>query len=164
MKQKYHIWRNTKNRELVIQEYAVLTGGIKRKDFPGVQEDEFSLLSEQTYDARTVSKSISDGKVSLISLLRTQHFFPIGQYMEKIAETVMTMFAARGEQTENLIFDDKDYIYGDQEEEEIEEEIEDESDDGPNNEIYDLLKDDIKVKNSVSPDNTDHEPFDEEKL
>jgi hypothetical protein len=83
--------------------------------------------------------------------------------MEKIAETVMTMFAAKGEQSENLIFDDKDYIYGDQEEEEIEEETEEESDDGPNSEIDDLLKEDIKVKNSVSPDSTDHEPFDEEK-
>ena len=78
MKQKYHIWRNTKNRELVIQEYAILSGGPKRKDFPGVQEDEFSLLSEQVYDAKAVSDSISDGKFSLISLLRTQHFFPIG--------------------------------------------------------------------------------------
>jgi hypothetical protein len=164
MKQKYHIWRNTKNRELVIQEYAVLSGGIKRKDFPGVQEDDFSLLSEQVYDASAISGSISDGKFSLISLLRTQHFFPIGQYTEKIAETVIKMFAAKGEQSENLIFDDKDYIYGDQEEEEVEEEIEDESDDGPNSEINDLLKEDIKVKNSVSPDNTDHEPFDEEKL
>ena len=164
MKQKYYIWRNTKNKELVIQEYAVLTGGIKRKDFPGVQEDDFSLLSEQVYDAKAVSNSISDGKFSLISLLRTQHFFPIGQYMEKIADTVMTMFAARGEQTENLIFDDKDYIYGDQEEEEIEEDIEEDSDESPTSEINDLLKEDIKVKESVSPDSTDHEPFDEEKL
>ena len=164
MKQKYHIWRNTKNRELVIQEYAVLSGGIKRKDFPEVQEDEYSLLSEQVYDARAVSGSISNGKFSLISLLRPQHFFPVGQYMDKIAETVIKMFAARGEQTENLVFDDKDYIYVDQEEEEIVEEVEDESDDEPNNQIYDLINDDIKIKNRVSPDNTDHEPFDEEKL
>jgi hypothetical protein len=163
MKQKYYIWKDTKNRELVIREYAVLSGGIKRKDFPRVQEDEFSLLSEQVYDAKAVSGSISVGKFSLISLLRTQHFFPVGQYMEKIAETVMKMFAARGEQSENLIFDDKDYIYGDQEEEEIEEEIEDEPDEGPTSEIDDLLKEDIKIKESVSPDSTDHEPFDEEK-
>ena len=151
MKQKYHIWRNTKNRELVIQENAVLSGGIKRKDFPEVQEDEYSLLSEHVYDARAVSGSISNGKFSLISLLRTQHFFPVGQYMDKIAETVIKMFAARGEQTENLVFDDKDYIYGDQEEEEIEEEIEDESDDEPSSEIYDLLKDDIKLKKRYPP-------------
>ncbi len=163
MKQKYHIWRNTKNRELVIQEYAVLSGGPKRKNFPRVQEDEFSLLSEQIYDTKAVSGSIADGKFSLISLLRTHHFFPIGQYMDKIAETVMAMFAAKGEQSETLIFDDKDYIYVDQIEEEIEEETEDESNEGPTSEIDDLLKEDIKIKESVSPDSTDHEPFDEEK-
>ena len=164
MKQKYHIWRNTKNRELVIQEYAVLSGGIKRKDFPEVQEDEYSLLSEQVYDARAVSVSISNGKFSLISLLRTQHFFPVGQYIDKIAETVIKMFAARGEQTENLIFDDKDYIYGDQEAAEIEDEIKDESDDEADSEVYDLLNDDIKPKNTASLDNADHDPLDEEKL
>jgi hypothetical protein len=164
MKQKYHIRRSTKNGQLVIQEYAVLSGGIRRKDFPGIQEDEFSLLSEHVYDAKAVVNSISDGKFSLISLLRTRHFFPIGHYMDKIAETVTAMFAANGEQTENLIFDDKDYIYGEQLEEDIAEDLGEDSDGNDSGEIYDLIREDIKVKESVSPDNTDHEPFDEEKV
>ncbi len=166
MKQKYQIWKNIKGKELVIQEYAVLSGNPKRKDFPGVQEDEFSLLSEQIYDVKSVKGSISDGKSALVSLLRTRHFFPIGQYMDKIADTVIAMFAAKGEQTENLLFDDKEFIYGDQTEEVIAEQIEDEGEDEAESadDLNGLLKDDIQIKESVSPDNTDHEPFDEEKL
>ena len=163
MKQKYRIWKNIKGKELVIREYAVLIGGPRRKDFPGIQEDEFSLLSEQIYDVKAVKVSISEGKSSLISLLRTRHFFPIGQYMDKIADTVMTMFAAKGEQSENLLFDDKEFIYGNPIEEEIEVEIEDEDEAESPDDLDDLLKDDIKIKESVTPDSTDHEPFDEEK-
>jgi hypothetical protein len=77
------------------------------------------------------------------------------------------MFAAKGEQSENLLFDDKEFIYGNPIEEEIEVEIEDEDEDEDEAEspddLDDLLKDDIKIKESVTPDSTDHEPFDEEK-
>ena len=123
MKQKYHIWKNIKGKELVIREYAVLSGSRRRKDFQRIQEDEFSLLSEQIYDAGAVKKSISEGKSSLILLLRTRHFYPIGLCMAKIADTVVTMFAAKGEQSENIIFDDKEFIYEEQIEQEIAEEI-----------------------------------------
>ncbi len=164
MKQKYQIIKNTKTRQLIIQEYAVLTGTMRRKDFPGAQDDEFSLLCEETYETKSVNKAISEGKASLISLLRTKHLFPIGMYMDKIAETVIAIFAAKGEQSELLVFDDKDFIYGDPVEEEIQEEIADEDEVESADDLDGLLKDDIKIKESVSPDSTDHEPFDEEKL
>ena len=164
MKQKYQIIKNTKTRQLIIQEYAVLTGTMRRKDFPGAQDDEFSLLCEETYETKSVNKAISEGKASLISLLRTKHLFPIGMYMDKIAETVIAIFAAKGEQSELLVFDDKDFIYGDPVEEEIQEEIADENEVESADDLDGLLKDDIKIKESVSPDSTDHEPFDEEKL
>ena len=164
MKQKYQITKNTKSRQLVIQEYAILTGTLRRKDFPGAQDDEFSLLCQETYDTQAVKKSISEGKSSLINMLRTRHLFPIGMYMDKIADTVIALFAAAGEQSELLVFDDKEFIYGDPVDEEIEEEIDDEDDVESTDDLDGLLKDDIKIKESVSPDSTDHEPFDEEKL
>jgi len=34
-------------------------------------------------------------------------FFPIGTYRNKIADAVMGMYASKGEQHEDLIFDDK---------------------------------------------------------
>lgn len=164
MKQKYQIIKNTKTRQLIIQEYAVLTGTMRRKDFPGAQDDEFSLLCEETYETKSVNKAISEGKSSLIGLLRTRHLFPIGLYMDKIADTVIALFAAKGEQSEMLVFDDKEFIYGDPVEETIEEEIDEEDEVESTDDLDGLLKDDIKIKESVSPDSTDHEPFDEEKL
>jgi hypothetical protein len=163
MKQKYQIVKNTKDRQLVIQEYAVLTSTLRRKDFPGVQDDEYSLLCEQTYDAKSVKTSISKGKPALISLLRSRHLFPIGLYMDKIADTVITMFAAKGDQSEFLTFDDKEFIYGEPLDEEIQEDMDEEEDAEGTDDLDGLLKDDIKIKDSVSPDSTDHEPFDEEK-
>ena len=137
---------------------------MRRKDFPGAQDDEYSLLCEETYETKNVNKAISEGKSSLIKLLRTKHLFPIGLYMDKIADTVIAIFAAKGEQSELLSFDDKEFIYGDPVEEEIEEEIAEEDDVESTDDLDGLLKDDIKIKESVSPDSTDHEPFDEEKL
>ena len=164
MKQKYEITKNTKTRQLIIEEYAVLTGNLHRKDFPGVQDDEFSLLCEETYETKSVNKAISEGKSSLVSLLRTRHLFPIGLYMDKIADTVIELFSTKGEQSELLVFDDKEFIYGDPFEEEIDDEIDDEGGVEPTEDLDGLLKDDIKIKESVSPDSTDHEPFDEENL
>jgi hypothetical protein len=63
-----------------------------------------------------------------------------------------------------LVFDDKEFIYGDPVEEAIEEEIDEEDEVESTDDLDGLLKDDIKIKESVSPDSTDHEPFDEEKL
>ena len=163
MKQKYQILKNVKDRELIIREHAVLSGHIRRKELPKIQEDEFSLLCEQTFDTQDVKRSISEGKVSLISFLRTPHFFPIGLYMDKIADTVIAMFAAKGDQAENLIFDDKEFIYEKQTEAVIEEAIEDEDDVESSENLDGPLNGGINIKESVSPDNTDHEPFDEEK-
>ena len=73
------------------------------------------------------------------------------------------MFAAKGEQSELLVFDDKEFIYGDPIEEVIEEDIDDEDDVESTDDLDGLLNDDIKIKEGVSPDSTDHEPFDEEK-
>ena len=164
MKQKYQITKDTKTRQLIIQEYAVLTGTLRRKDFPGAQDDEFSLLCEETYETKSVNKAISEGKSSLIHLLRTKHLFPIGMYMDKIADTVIALFSAKGEQSELLMFDDKEFIYGDPVEEEIEEEIDEGDEVESTDDLDGLLKDDIKIKESVAPNSTDHEPFDEEKL
>ncbi len=107
MKQKYRIWKNIKKKELHIQEYAVLTADSKKQKFPRLQDEDFSLLCEQTYQADQVQKATALGKDELILLLRNQHFFPIGKYMDLIADTVTTMYASKDEQHQDLIFDDK---------------------------------------------------------
>jgi hypothetical protein len=107
MKQKYHLRKDVKAKTLLIQEFAVLSANTGKQKYPEFQDDDYSLLCEQTYNAKEVKSASSTGKDDLIMLLRNQHFFPIGTYMEKIADVVQGMFAAKGEQHEELIFDDK---------------------------------------------------------
>ena len=107
MKQKYHIRKDVKEKTLLIQEFAVLTANTGKQKYPKIQDDDYSLLCEQTYGAKEVKSASSTGKDDLILLLRNQHFFPIGTYMDKIADAVMGMYASKGEQHEDLIFDDK---------------------------------------------------------
>jgi hypothetical protein len=107
MKQKYHLKKNDKEKTLLIQEFAVLTANTGKKKYPEIQGDDYSLLCQQSYSAREVKSASSAGRDDLILLLRNQHFFPIGTYMDKIADAVMGMYASKGEQHEDLIFDDK---------------------------------------------------------
>jgi len=107
MKQKYHIRKDVKEKTLRIQEFAILTANTGKQKYPKVQDDDYSLLCEQTYSAGEVKSASSTGKDDLILLLRNRHFFPIGTYMDKIADVVMGMYASKGEQHEDLVFDDK---------------------------------------------------------
>ena len=145
MKQKYRIWKNEKERELLIQEYAVLTAANRKQKFPGLEDEDFSLLSEQTYQADEVKKATSRGKDELILLLRNRHFFPIGLYMDLIADAVTTMYASKGEQHEDLIFDDKEVLMGapvESEKEAIPEIEEDTGKKQASSDIDNLLEDD----------------------
>ena len=107
MKQKYIIRKDVKEKALHIQEFAVLTANTGKQKYPQIQEDDYSLLCEQTYGAKEVKSASSAGKDDLILLLRNRHFFPIGTYMDEIAKIVMEMYASKGEQHEDLVFDDK---------------------------------------------------------
>ena len=107
MKQKYRIRKDVKEKTLLIQEFAILTANTGKQKYPKIQDDDYSLLCQQTYGAGEVKSASSTGKDDLILLLRNQHFFPIGTYMDKIADVVMGMYASKGEQHEDLVFDDK---------------------------------------------------------
>ena len=107
MKQKYHIRKDVKEKTLLIQEFAILTARTGKQKYPEIHGDDYSLLCQQTYSAGEVKSASATGKDDLILLLRNQHFFPIGTYMDKIADVVMGMYATKGEQLEELVFDDK---------------------------------------------------------
>ena len=166
MKQKYRIWKKEKSKELLIQEYAVITAESRKKKFPGLLIDEdFSLLCEQTYQADEVKKATAQGKDELILFLRNQHFYPTGLYINLIADTVTSMYAAKGEQLEDLIFDDKDIQLGAAPEAEIEglTEVEEEinGDDQAEN-IDDLLEDDSSITKDDATAKIKPEHLDEE--
>ncbi len=126
MKQKYHIRKDVKAKTLYIQEFAVLAADTGKQKYAEIQDDDYSLLCEQSYSAKDVKSASSTGKDDLILLLRNRHFFPIESYMHKIADVVMGMYAAKGEQYEDLLFDDKAVLVDSINEQEAVTEVKDE--------------------------------------
>ena len=155
MKQKFRLWKNEKDKNLQIQEYAILTADSRKQKLPGLQDEDFSLLCEQNYQAEKVAEATSKGKDELILFLRNQHFFPIGVYMNLIAEAVMAMYATNGEQHEDLIFDDKKVLLAVLEEAEKEPELEEVDEVDSDEDLDELLDDDSDYKGDTSGSDDD---------
>ena len=98
MKQKYLILKNDDTNKLTIKEFAEL------------QPDIYSLACEETYDGDVIKSAITSGKEALTSTLRTTNLHPPGLYAEKIAESVINLYSSESDQSQELFFDDKDYI------------------------------------------------------
>lgn len=144
MKQKYHIRKDVKEKTLHIQEFAVLTANTRKQKYQQIQDDDYSLLCEQTYGAKEVKSASSTGKDDLILLLRNRHFFPIGTYMDEIAKIVMEMYASKGEQHEDLVFDDKVVLVTSLDEEETAADIIDDIKQKPGENIDTLIEGDSR--------------------
>ncbi len=152
MKQKYHISKDVKKKTLLIQEFAILTANTGKQKYPKIQDDDYSLLCEQTYGAVEVKSASSTGKDDLILLLRNRHFFPIGTYMDKIADVVMGMYASKGERHEDLVFDDKTILMDNLDEQVTLAEITDGTKLNPAKNVDTLIKDDSDKKDSNKKD------------
>lgn len=162
MKHKFHIWKNVKGKKLLIQEYAVLSANASKKRQLGLQDDDFSLLCEQSYNAEAIKKAASTGKQAVISLLRNQHFFPIGLYIEVIADSVIEMYTSKGEKYQNLIIDDKDVLLGDLAESDVVREIEAEGLGESTDNLAEFTEEDEQFNENVLPSSTGDEQYDEE--
>jgi hypothetical protein len=165
MKQKYKIVKDINSKELLIKEFAVLASNPRRKDLPTILEEDYALLSEQTYDNKEVKESISQGKIALIAFLRNSNFFPVGWCIDKIADSVITMFDSKEEQSEELVFDDKNFIAQHLVEREMPVEVELEEILETSDDIDKLLTEDetVEVDASKTTPNNNHEQLDEEK-
>jgi hypothetical protein len=98
MKQKYEIQKDDDNKRLIIREYAELDKEI------------MSLLCEESYDKKAVKTAISSGREALIKALRTKNLYPPGLYAGKIADLVMEMYGAKGNSSEEIVFDDLEFL------------------------------------------------------
>jgi hypothetical protein len=125
MKQKYLLLKNDEKTKLIIREFAEL------------DKDKFALLCEETFDNESVESAIAKGKETLIATLRTQNFFPIGIFAEKIAEGVINLWESENGQSVELFFNDIDLLTKKEKEPLISYDIEDEP-----AEIDDLLEED----------------------
>lgn len=158
MKQKYTIYKEESTGKLKIQEHAELS------------KDLFSLICEESYNADTITTAVNESKAVLIDTLRTSNLYPVSEYIDKIADQVMLLYAASGEAPEGaveLVFDDVELFRKEEAAGELIEE---------NVEIEDLLEDETDVdivtgKESprdvpidTSDDESHESPDDEEEL
>jgi hypothetical protein len=98
MKQKYEILRDEDNKRLIIREFAEL------------DKDVMSLLCEERYDKKAVKSAMGGGRESLVAALRTKNLYPPGMYAGKIADKVMEMYGSKGKTSEEIVFDDLEFL------------------------------------------------------
>ena len=110
MRQKFMISKDGAKSTLKISEWAIIDRELKKANAPSIKKRDFSLIGEETYDQKAVLQSISIGREAVIGTLRTNNLFPIQPYVNKIAETVMTLYDSSDESPVELFFDDVDLL------------------------------------------------------
>lgn len=110
MKQRYFISRDKKTSELTIEEYAAVVGNVKRYEISALAQDDFTLLCTETYEGKMIKQAISQGKDSLVSVLRTDNLYPISIYANIIADSVIELYGKDGNLSRELLFDDLDLL------------------------------------------------------
>lgn len=128
MKQKYSIHKDVEQQRLVIKEYGELNKEI------------LSLLCEEAYPEKVIQGAIKEGKEALIKVLRTRNMYPPGVFANSIADLVIAFYGSEGEQSTEIMLDDKEFFEkNDTGVSEEEEDIESDDDD-----IDSVLEDDIE--------------------
>jgi len=112
MKQKYSIHKDTEQQKLVIKEYGELNKEI------------LTLLCEEAYPEDVILAAIKEGKEALIKVLRTRNMYPPGVFANSIADLVIAFYGSDGEQSTEIMLDDKEFFESNdvgapQEEEEV---------------------------------------------
>ena len=110
MRQKYVISQDSANNELKISEYAIIDKDLNKVASSMLQNGDFKLLCEETYESKIIVNSIAEGKDALIAILRTDNIFPIKLYATKIAESVMELYDTSEDGSVELFFDDVDLV------------------------------------------------------
>ena len=98
MKQKYLILKGEDKKSIIIKEFAEL------------DKDMLSLLCEETYDIKGIETAVSGGKDAVVSAIRTSNMYPAGVYAEKIADSIITLYKSKDQDSVEVYFDDFDLI------------------------------------------------------
>ena len=98
MKQKYLILKGEDRKSIIIKEFAEL------------DKDMLSLLCEETYDIKGIDAAVSGGKDAVVSAIRTSNMYPAGVYAEKIADSIITLYKSKDQDSVEVYFDDFDLI------------------------------------------------------
>jgi len=98
MKQQFSISRNTGGEQIVIKEYAELDKGV------------YSLLCEESYAVQAVQAALAKGPGYVVTLLRTESFFPTSYFAEKLTASLDAYLKQESGDTINIEADDVECI------------------------------------------------------
>ena len=93
MKQKYLILKGEDKKSIIIKEFAEL------------DKDMLSLLCEETYDIKGIKSAVSGGKDAVVSAIRTSNMYPAGVYADKLADSVITLYKSKDQDSMEVYFD-----------------------------------------------------------
>ena len=108
MRQKYRICQLQKDKTVSIQEFAVIEKDTKNVDSAMLRDNHFDLICEQSYDFETIARSAEEGSERLMATIRTPNMYPIADYAEKIAASVLDLIQDDSQDCIELFFDDKE--------------------------------------------------------
>ena len=96
MKQKYIVLKNPETNDLFIRE------------FNEAEKDILSLVYESVYARDIVEAAIKNGKEALIGVLRTEQMYPPKINIDRIADSVIELYASNAKDSIELLLDDMD--------------------------------------------------------
>jgi hypothetical protein len=110
MRQKYIIQKDDKEGTLKILEFANLDHEYKISEMVKLDKEYYSLLCEETYDRKALKSAIKAGREYLISALRTDNMYPIGEYADRLADSIISLYASQNDISAEILFDDKELL------------------------------------------------------
>jgi len=110
MIQKFAIFRDDENDILIIEEFAILDRVLKKNDFRGLNSEKFSFVCKEKYDGKKLETALSKDKNAIISFIRTNNMYPIGDYAAAIADSITNLYESESSKTVELIFDDQELL------------------------------------------------------
>jgi hypothetical protein len=98
MKHKYVFNKDNDSGQLSIKEYAELSKEI------------FSVVCESNCDIKQIEEAMTGGDEAVVAKIRTQSFFPPGNFMERIVHSVTEMIASGEQSVAEIYCDDNEFL------------------------------------------------------
>ncbi len=105
MNHKYVISFDSDKTKLVLREYLEMEPGL------------IEFTCEETYELDIIKNAIESGMSTLIATFRTHNIYPTGFLAEKLGEAIITLFLPDAKESVEVLFNDKDAIAKEEEEE-----------------------------------------------
>lgn len=110
MIQKFKILRDDEKEMLIIEEFAIIDRVLKNMDYRDLNEEDFSFICKEEYESRKLEAAISMDRHAIVTTIRTNNMFPIGNYAKAIADSIALLYESKTSQTAELIFDDQELL------------------------------------------------------